>query len=390
MMLDSRRTTAPLTRDRSWRSPPRSAAAGSLMIHEGGYSSFYVPVLRARRDRADVAATAATPTSRPSRPTATRSRASSSSTSTTAVERAAANVELVPTLGLMRRSGAPMAEFTVRGARSEDAAAMARLVRRGRRGARRHRHRSARRRRRAHRPGSSDSAGATVVAIVEDVIIGDDHGRRPAASPQAVSGRSWTRPGDGRGVGSELPQAGDRVVARRRACTSSALEVFPANAAAIALYRKFGFVEEGRRVKQYRRASGELWDAHPHARAFCRARGPRPRCRMTDAASGGLATERGDAGDELAAERHRPASTSSVNCEGLMQKVVKPAAALRRYRLQRLAEIGHGGPGRRTLPWSRRPTPGSPHVPACRAPSRHAAVPSPSGAGRPSGLNPSP
>jgi ribosomal protein S18 acetylase RimI-like enzyme len=32
-------------------------------------------------------------------------------------------------------------------------------------------------------------------------------------------------------------------------------------AAAIALYRKFGFVEEGRRVKQYRRQSGELWDA---------------------------------------------------------------------------------------------------------------------------------
>ncbi len=30
---------------------------------------------------------------------------------------------------------------------------------------------------------------------------------------------------------------------------------------AIALYRKNGFVEEGLRVKQYRRASGELWDA---------------------------------------------------------------------------------------------------------------------------------
>jgi ribosomal protein S18 acetylase RimI-like enzyme len=30
---------------------------------------------------------------------------------------------------------------------------------------------------------------------------------------------------------------------------------------AIGLYRKSGFVEEGRRVKHYRRASGELWDA---------------------------------------------------------------------------------------------------------------------------------
>jgi RimJ/RimL family protein N-acetyltransferase len=37
--------------------------------------------------------------------------------------------------------------------------------------------------------------------------------------------------------------------------------VFPHNTAAIALYEKFGFVEEGRRVKQFRRTSGELWDA---------------------------------------------------------------------------------------------------------------------------------
>jgi RimJ/RimL family protein N-acetyltransferase len=38
------------------------------------------------------------------------------------------------------------------------------------------------------------------------------------------------------------------------------LEVFAQNAAAIALYRKCGFAEEGRRVRQYRRASGDLWD----------------------------------------------------------------------------------------------------------------------------------
>ena len=39
------------------------------------------------------------------------------------------------------------------------------------------------------------------------------------------------------------------------------LEVFAQNTAAIALYRKYGFVEEGRRVKHYRRANGELWDS---------------------------------------------------------------------------------------------------------------------------------
>ena len=36
--------------------------------------------------------------------------------------------------------------------------------------------------------------------------------------------------------------------------------MFAHNAAAIAAYRKAGYAEEGRRVAQYRRASGELWD----------------------------------------------------------------------------------------------------------------------------------
>jgi hypothetical protein len=36
--------------------------------------------------------------------------------------------------------------------------------------------------------------------------------------------------------------------------------VFPNNLAAIALYKKFGFVEEGRLVRHVRRADGQLWD----------------------------------------------------------------------------------------------------------------------------------
>ena len=39
------------------------------------------------------------------------------------------------------------------------------------------------------------------------------------------------------------------------------LEVFARNTAGIALYRRCGFAEEGRRPGQYRRASGELWDS---------------------------------------------------------------------------------------------------------------------------------
>jgi RimJ/RimL family protein N-acetyltransferase len=63
----------------------------------------------------------------------------------------------------------------------------------------------------------------------------------------------------GRGVGTALlVGAIDR--ARARGLHKLTLSVFPHNEAAIALYRKFGFVEEGRRVEHMRRASGELWD----------------------------------------------------------------------------------------------------------------------------------
>lgn len=68
--------------------------------------------------------------------------------------------------------------------------------------------------------------------------------------------REWR----GRGVGSALLAAAI-ADARARGLHKLILSVFPHNAAAIALYRKHGFVEEGRRVKMFRRRSGELWDA---------------------------------------------------------------------------------------------------------------------------------
>ena len=67
------------------------------------------------------------------------------------------------------------------------------------------------------------------------------------------------RPYRGRGVGSALVAAAIEK-ARQDGLHKLSLEVFPHNQAAIALYRKFAFVEEGRRVKHYRRVSGELWD----------------------------------------------------------------------------------------------------------------------------------
>lgn len=63
----------------------------------------------------------------------------------------------------------------------------------------------------------------------------------------------------GRGVGTALVAAAIEW-ARARELHKLTLSVFPHNEAAIALYRKFGFREEGRRAKHLRRANGELWD----------------------------------------------------------------------------------------------------------------------------------
>jgi RimJ/RimL family protein N-acetyltransferase len=63
----------------------------------------------------------------------------------------------------------------------------------------------------------------------------------------------------GQGVGTALVAAAIDW-ARARGLHKLTLSVFPQNEAAIALYRKFEFVEEGRRSQHIRRANGELWD----------------------------------------------------------------------------------------------------------------------------------
>jgi RimJ/RimL family protein N-acetyltransferase len=73
-------------------------------------------------------------------------------------------------------------------------------------------------------------------------------------------GMAVSMPWRGRGVGSALVEAATDW-AREQGMHKLILSVFAHNTAAIALYRKSGFIEEGRRTKQYRRASGELWDS---------------------------------------------------------------------------------------------------------------------------------
>ncbi len=67
-------------------------------------------------------------------------------------------------------------------------------------------------------------------------------------------------PWRGRGVGSALLRTAVDW-AREAGAHKVALQVWPHNEAALALYRKFGFVEEGRLRRHYRRRDGERWDA---------------------------------------------------------------------------------------------------------------------------------
>jgi ribosomal protein S18 acetylase RimI-like enzyme len=102
-------------------------------------------------------------------------------------------------------------------------------------------------------------AASSVVAVAGSEIIGLLHveiSRHGFGEIGLLVDRGWR----GRGVGSALMQTAIGL-ARERSLHKLCLEVFAHNAAAIALYRKSGFVEEGRRTRQYRRTSGELWDS---------------------------------------------------------------------------------------------------------------------------------
>ena len=103
------------------------------------------------------------------------------------------------------------------------------------------------------------SVAESIVAVASDRIIGLIHvevSRYGVGEFGMLVDRDWR----GRGVGSALIQAAIDW-ARDQGLHKLSLEVFAQNAAAIALYRKCGFVEEGHRVKHYRRANGELWDS---------------------------------------------------------------------------------------------------------------------------------
>lgn len=102
------------------------------------------------------------------------------------------------------------------------------------------------------------SVADSVVAVAGGQIVGMIHveaTRHGFGEIGMLVDRGWR----GRGAGSALLTASIGL-AREQGLHKLCLEVFAHNTAGIALYRKCGFLEEGRRIRQYRRASGELWD----------------------------------------------------------------------------------------------------------------------------------
>ena len=98
----------------------------------------------------------------------------------------------------------------------------------------------------------------TLVAVADGAVVGQVH----VEASRFGFGELGMMVADGwrsRGVGTALV-AGAIDWARSQGLHKLTLGVFPHNDAAIALYRKFGFVEEGRLGNHIRRANGELWD----------------------------------------------------------------------------------------------------------------------------------
>ena len=100
---------------------------------------------------------------------------------------------------------------------------------------------------------------ARLVATVDGEIVGHlglDRARSGVANLGMFVAAGWR----GRGVGTALVTAAVEV-ARQWGAHKVDLQLWPHNHVARGLYLKFGFVEEGRLRRHYRRRDGALWDA---------------------------------------------------------------------------------------------------------------------------------
>jgi ribosomal protein S18 acetylase RimI-like enzyme len=102
-------------------------------------------------------------------------------------------------------------------------------------------------------------AATVLVAVIDGHVVGQA-ALQVAGYGVADLGMAILDGYRGRGIGTALLEAAIEW-ARGTGAHKMSLEVWPHNEAAIALYQKVGFVEEGRKVRHYRRANGEIWDA---------------------------------------------------------------------------------------------------------------------------------
>jgi RimJ/RimL family protein N-acetyltransferase len=109
------------------------------------------------------------------------------------------------------------------------------------------------------RAGLADERSLPLVAEADGKLVGELSAR---LTPYGVVDFGMlVAPGwRGRGVGGAL-LAGCVEWARSVGAHKVSLQVFAHNDAAIALYRRFGFVEEGRLRRHYRRRDGDIYDA---------------------------------------------------------------------------------------------------------------------------------
>ena len=98
------------------------------------------------------------------------------------------------------------------------------------------------------------------VATDGDAVVGN-LGLHPTTPGVLSLGMSIDPAYRGQGVGTALLSAAVEWARRQESVHKVELEVWPHNTAALALYARAGFEIEGRRRRQYRRRSGELWDS---------------------------------------------------------------------------------------------------------------------------------
>ena len=115
------------------------------------------------------------------------------------------------------------------------------------------------RRRRRFSEAIHDERAILLVADVDGQLVGQldmELARYGVADLGMLVAPGWR----GQGLGTALLRAGIDW-ARGAGAHKVALQAWPHNAAAIALYEKLGFEREGLLRRHYRRRNGELWDA---------------------------------------------------------------------------------------------------------------------------------